>query len=650
MFRRSVRPLALAAAVLLAVSAPHAAEAPARVERGNLVLEGIPDAPAPVKDRLVQYNNVRSAAFHGFTPDGHVLITTRFGETAQVHEVAMPLGARQQLTFYGEPIASVGIRPDGSGTLVLRKDTGGDEFFQGYLRAPGSGVVTLFTEPGTRNESLTWTRDGRTAAWSVARSGKTEREVVVGDPSSPTDRSVVYTGPSGVGPIAWSPDQEYLLMGEYVSVTRSTRFLLELATQKVIGIPGVTTGGDVAYEGGAFTADGTAVYLITDGGQDRMRLVRVDLATGALAVIAEDPRWDIETFTLSKDGRTLAYSVNAGGVSQLHLFDTTKWRELSAPTLPSGVIGSLGFSEDGTRLGLSLGTPTIPGDVWVYELKRRLLTRWTDSELGGLDRTKLVEPTLVETKGFDGLPLPAWLYTPKGATKAPVIVQIHGGPEGQSRPTFSPSIQYWVNELGVAVLVPNVRGSTGYGRRYVSLDNGMLREDSVKDIGSWLDWIATQPTLDASRVISYGGSYGGYMSLACLTHYSDRLAGGVDIVGISSFVTFLNNTQGYRRDLRRAEYGDERDPAMRTHLDAISPLTNAAKITKPLFVIQGFNDPRVPWTEAEQIAAKVREQGVPVWYLMAKDEGHGFAKKSNRDFQREAETMFLAQVFGLKVE
>ena len=274
--------------------------------------------------------------------------------------------------------------------------------------------------------------------------------------------------------------------------------------------------------------------------------------------------------------------------------------------MPTGVIGSIGFAPDGRKLAMTLNSARSPSDTYVLELGRQPLaagelTRWTYSEVGGLDTDRFVAPKLVSYPTFDtvnGAPrqIPAFVYKPAGDGPFPVIISIHGGPEGQARATFSSTYQMWLAKLGAAVVVPNVRGSAGYGKTYVGLDNGFRREDSVRDIGALLDWIATQPDLDASRVAVYGGSYGGYMVLASSVHYSDRLRAAIDVVGISSFVTFLENTQDYRRDLRRAEYGDERDPEMRAHLQKISPLNNVDSISVPMFVVQGHNDPRVPVT------------------------------------------------------
>jgi dipeptidyl aminopeptidase/acylaminoacyl peptidase len=303
----------------------------------------------------------------------------------------------------------------------------------------------------------------------------------------------------------------------------------------------------------------------------------------------------------------------------------------------------MGWSADGKTLAVSLMTPASPGNIYTVDVASGKITRWTDTEVGGLDPSTFVMSELIEFESFDGLKVPAFIYKPEGDGPFPVVIRIHGGPESQALTWFSYTSQYEVNELGCAVIYPNVRGSSGYGKSYLKMDNGFLREDSVKDIGALLDWIAEQPDLDASRVGVTGGSYGGYMSLACLVHYSDRLRCGIDNVGISNFVTFLENTMDYRRDLRRVEYGDEQDPAMREHLLRISPTNNVDKINAPLLVMQGLNDPRVPATEAEQIVKAVRAKGKEAWFLLAKDEGHGFAKKFNADQSLYVSTMFWEQ-------
>lgn len=374
--------------------------------------------------------------------------------------------------------------------------------------------------------------------------------------------------------------------------------------------------------------------------------MEISLVDNAKRIVAEHA-WDVQAMALSPDSSIIAYTTNEGGISELYLIDAASGTRLPSPDLPTGIVGSVRFSPDGARIGFTHSSSASPGDAWTYDLGTRELVRWTQSEVGGLDTSRFRTPELISFESFDGLEVPAFVHRPPSDGPHPVIISIHGGPEAQARPGFSSTFQYWVHELGAAVVVPNVRGSAGYGNAYVNLDNVMLREDSVRDIGALLDWIATQPDLDENRVVVYGSSYGGYMVLASLVHYSDRLAGGVNIVGISNFVTFLENTAGYRQDLRRAEYGDERDPEVREFLESISPANHAHRITAPLFIIQGANDPRVPLSEAEQILAAVRAAGGDPWYLVALDEGHGFARRSNQDFQREAETMFLRDILGL---
>jgi dipeptidyl aminopeptidase/acylaminoacyl peptidase len=394
--------------------------------------------------------------------------------------------------------------------------------------------------------------------------------------------------------------------------------------------------------------------LLTDQGGEFTQLAWQSLEAAAdPVVVTTDIPWNVSDVAISKDRSRMAFAVNEGGTTALYLMDPRSREYRRVEGLPVGVASALEFSPDGSRLGLTLNTPQTPSDTFSLDLgkgplEHGKLVRWTYSEVGGLDTSTFVTPRLVRFPTFDevdGKPreIPAWVYTPPGDGPFPVVVSIHGGPESQARPYFSSTYQLWLRELGVAVVVPNVRGSSGYGKTYVALDNGFRREDSVRDIGALLDWIDAQPDLDAERVAVFGGSYGGYMVLASAVHYSDRLRAAVDIVGISSFVTFLENTQDYRRDLRRVEYGDERDPEMRAFLEKISPLNNVEKISIPMFVVQGQNDPRVPVTEAEQIVKALRENGHKVWYMNALNEGHGFRRKENRDIYQQATVLFFRE-------
>jgi dipeptidyl aminopeptidase/acylaminoacyl peptidase len=638
--------LAASAAVLAIVAAaPAFSQAVERREIGNQILENVPVAPPSIREGLARYQNARSASFGDWLPGGGMVITTRFGNTNQLHVVGAAGADRSQITFYDEPVSSPHVLPNGQ--ILFSKDTGGDEWFQLFLRGPDGKAVQL-TEAGARSGSPAWSKDGSTLVWSRAVKGSANYDVLMRDASGAI--TAIFKGEGQVSPLAVSPDGKTVLLGRYYSISESKRWLLDVATGKLTELNPPKKGAlKIAYVGGAFTPDGKSILLLSDEGSDFLRLVQIDLATGAKVNVSGERPWDVEDYALSDDGRILAYVVNEDGYSKLVVQDFRTRRALPQPELPAGVVGDLAFSPDAGKLGFSLATSTSVSDAWSWSVTDGKLERWTASELGGLDPKALATPELIRYPSFDKRSIPAFVYKPKLAAgqKAPVIIDIHGGPEGQSRPTFNPFHQHSVAELGAAVIVTNVRGSTGYGRAFHNLDNAEKREDSVKDIGALLDWIKTQPDLDPSRVVVYGQSYGGYMSLAVMTHYSDRLAGGVERYGISNFVSFLQNTEAYRRDLRRAEYGDERDAKMLKAFETISPLNNVGKITKPMLVMQGWNDPRVPKSESDQVVAKLREKGVETWYVQFKDEGHGFLKKANNDRRREVETQFLRKVLGL---
>ena len=631
---------AVLAAVALATAALAWAADVQRVERGMLVTENVPETPPALKDLLLQYQNVRGAAFADWTPDGKsILIATRFGDTAQLHRVDMPLGLRRQLTFFPEPVGGGTYRPDnGARTILYGKDRGGDENFQLYLMDEREGASTMFTDGKTRNGGSRFSDDGSLIAWSSVANGR-----------APKEPRVVLDEEGAWSPRAFSPDNTKLLVGKSVSVNESYLYLIDLKSGTRTQVN--PSSKQISYGSVAFSADGKSLYVVSDEDSEFSRLVRINLQDSAKTTLSGGINWDVDGFDITRDKKTIAYATNEAGISRVTIIDAASGAKMPAPDLPTSVFSGAGFSPDGTKLALSLSNAQTSGDVWVWDLKAKKLTRWTESEVGGIDPSTFLQPTLISWPTFDqvgGKPraITGFQYLPPGPGPHPVYISIHGGPESQSQPGFSSNVQMLVKKLGMAVILPNVRGSTGYGKTFVNLDNGRLREDSVKDIGALLDWIATQPNLDKNRVVVAGGSYGGYMSYAVMTHYSDRLAAGISVVGISNFVTFLNNTSGYRKDLRRVEYGDERDPEMAKFLQAISPLNNAQKIKKPMFIVQGLNDPRVPYTEAEQMLKAIRANGQEVWFMMAKDEGHGFAKKSNQNAQQEATVLFLQKIIG----
>lgn len=633
---------------------PAVADAERRAaNNGNLVMEDVPEIPVDIVDSLNRYQNVRSASFQTWSGDGKSLfINTRFGDVGQLHRVDMPMGARHQVTFYSEPVGEVARQPKGS-SLVFTRDAGGSEFSQIFLLDPAGGDAHMITDGESRNGAVIWDREGRRLAYQSTRRNGASNDIWLADPDNPAGSRVVLESPDGSwwGPAEFSRTGTRVLVTNYVSITDSRVNLLDLDTGNVTLLAGGTTNPSVNVPL-AFDDDNDGFWFITDRAGEFSVLAWQSLEEGAEPeYITKEIPWNVDGGAISHDRRRAAFTVNENGRTAVYLFDprTREYRRIDS--IPVGLVGGLEFSPDDARLAMTINTANSPSDTYVLELRAGALdyaelVRWTQSEVGGLDTTTFIEPELIEFPTFDevgGAPrkIPAWIYRPRGSGPFPVVVSIHGGPEGQARPAFTSTYQLWLEKLGVAVIVPNVRGSAGYGKTYVSLDNGFNREDSVKDIGALLDWIEVQPDLDQDRVAVFGGSYGGYMVLASAVHFSDRLRAAVDIVGISSFVTFLENTQDYRRDLRRVEYGDERDPEMRAHLEKISPVNNVEKIEVPLFVVQGENDPRVPVTESIQMVEALRQQGETVWYMNALNEGHGYRKKENRDIYQQATVLFL---------
>ena len=623
------------------------------VNSGQLILQDVPEIPTALAARLHQYQNTRSARFLGWTEDGKgMYIRTRFDDINQIHLVSEPGGARRQLTWFEDPTGQVERRSDGR-ELAFTMDRSGSEFDQIYLFDPETATTTLLTDGKSRNRVIRWSRDGKRLAYQSTRRNGSSNDIWIMDPDHPKDAELLFEASDGDwwGPTDFSEDGKYLLVQQYIKVTDSRIYLLDLNSREMRIVAG-NAENPTANRAAGFDRHGKGFYLVTNARGMAAELAWKSFQPGAeIEYISTRIPWDVSDFALSDDGRRAAFVTNEGGVSRLYLLNTRTRRYTLIDSMPLGLIFGLEFHPDNRRIAMSLNTARTPSDVFVMSLGRsatdaRSLRRWTSSEVGGLDTARFAEPELVHYPGFDTVGdetrrVPAFVYRPNGKGPHPVIIYIHGGPEGQYRPTFSGTFQMWIAELGAAIIAPNIRGSTGYDSEYVSLDNGYLREDAVKDIGALLDWIAAQPDLDQNRVAVYGGSYGGYMALASAVHYSDRLKAGVDVVGISNFVTFLENTEEYRRELRRREYGDERDPDMRAFLERISPLNNVDRIKLPLMVVQGQNDPRVPVTESEQIVAALRQRGQPVWYIKALNEGHGYDRKENQDVFQQAAILFL---------
>jgi dipeptidyl aminopeptidase/acylaminoacyl peptidase len=626
----------------LSFDAVASAQGPLLVPNDNLILEGVPPIPRSLEDQAARYTDFRAAAFADWHPaKAEMLILTRFADTSQVHHITKPGGARTQLTFEKDSIMGASYEPRHGKYFVFSKSAGGSERYQLYRYDFDRGTITRLTDGKSRNSSPHWGRKSGLIAYTSTRRNGADTDLYLMDPSDPkTDRLLHEFKGGGWAVLDWAPDDEQLLIGEYISINESHLHLYDLGRKTLTRISPASKE-PVAFLGGQFTGDGKHIYTITDKGAEFRYLAKLNPQDGSLdrAWPTTEAAYDVETFALSRDGNRLAVLVNDQGVGRLHVVGQ------SEVAVPPGSVLNLHWHPDGKRLALVSTSAQSPPDVYVLDMDRRSLERWTHSETGGLVTKDFVEPKLIQWKSFDDRPISGFLYAPPArfTGKRPVILDIHGGPEGQFRPRFLGRNNYYLNEKGIALIYPNVRGSSGFGKTFLTLDNGFKREDSYKDIGALLDWIKAQPELDAERIMVTGGSYGGHMTLAVATYFPERIRCSVDVVGISNLRTFLEHTESYRRDLRRVEYGDERDPKMRAFLDRIAPLTNAHKIKTPLFIVHGVNDPRVPLSEAEQIRDILHKQGTPVWFLAARDEGHGFAKKRNADFQFYATVRFVEQ-------
>ncbi len=636
--------LILAAILVVAAAAP--AQEPVIAPADNLIVDGAPKIPTSLAETAGRYGSYRSANLADWHPTKReMLIATRFGDTPQLHLVKMPGGTRQQLTFFADSVGSGRFHPNGGDYILFAKDVSGGEWYQLYRYDAATGNVTLLTDGKSRNLAGPWSSSGNQIAYmSTRRTGK-DTDLWVMNPSDPkTDHLLTQLVGGGWQPLDWSPDDKNILLEEELSINESYLWLVDTTTGEKTELTPRNTTEKVSYGDGRFRKDGKGIYFTTDKDSEFHRLAYLDLATKQPQYLTTSISWDVESFELTHDGKLIAFMTDEEGVSVLHVMNTSTKKVTRLPKLPTGVVGSLRWHKNGHELGFSLNNARGPGDVYSLDVASGKVERWTASETAA-KTDGFPEAELMRWKSFDGKMISGFLYKPpaKFTGKRPVLVVIHGGPEGQSQPTFLGRSNYFLNELGIALIYPNVRGSTGYGKSFSLMDNGFKRDDTYKDINALFDWIATQPGLDSERIAVTGGSYGGHMTLAVSTFYSGRIRCSVDIVGMSNLVTFLEHTEAYRRDLRRVEYGDERDPKMREFLEKIAPMNNIEKIKKPMFVIAGKNDPRVPVSESQQIADALQKQGTPVWLLIAKDEGHGYRKKPNQDFQFYATVEFLQE-------
>ena len=615
------------------------------VPNENLITENIAEIPKELANQVKKYAESRGASLAEIHPTkNEIIISTRFGSTAQFHRVSQPMGARTQITFFDEPVSGASYEPVKGEYLVYSKDIGGNEFGQLYKLDLKTLQSTLLTDGGrSQNGGVTWRKDGKGFYYSSTKRNGGDRDIYYMDPNNPkSDKLILQVKGGGWGISDISTDGQKLLIGEYVSANESHIWLLETTTGKLSEVTDRKSSG-IIQSGASFSDKKDEIWFLTDKDNEFERLATLNLNTKKVNYYTSKIPWSVENYNLSEDKKSIIFITNEAGLNKMYLMNATDKTYSAVKNIPIGLIGGASFTKDNLNIFFTQSTAQSASDIYKLILKTGIIQRWTESELGEMQQSDMSVPKFIEWKSFDNLKISGFYYpaAAKFTGKRPVLINIHGGPEGQSMASFLGSNNYYTNEMGVAIIFPNVRGSSGFGKTFIAKDNGFLREDSVKDIGALLDWIAQQPELDKDKIMIMGGSYGGYMTLATAYHYADKIKCSVDIVGISNFNTFLKNTEEYRRDLRRVEYGDERIPEMAAFFEKMAPLNNIDKIKKPMFIIQGTNDPRVPVTEATQMRDKLKANGNVVWYLEAKDEGHGFRKKANVDFQRLAVIRFM---------
>ena len=635
------RPGLLLAAILVGCVAPTLPHP------SNFIADAVPAVPASLAEEMDPYLNLGGAGFRGWDSRGRAaVVSTRIGSASHLHRMTEATGKRVALTRGTEPVKYGWFQPHGT-KLAYLSDRGGDENYQLHLKESSDlgAKPVLLTDGRSRNTDPRWSADGKRIAWASNRRNGKDSDILLVDVDAPSEVRTLIRGPSPAwSPTAWSPDGAWLLVRQSAGATSTRLHKADVATGRLTEV--TPRGGPNPYNHVRLAEGGRAAYALSTLGGDFQRPVRIDLAARTAKALESAPTWDCEELEVSEDGRRLAVIVNVDGRSELRCWELPSCKPLAAPSIRPGVISNLAFRPGSHEVGFTLNSEDSPSDAWSADLDTGALTRWTDRTSKPKVEVRPPESTTVRVRSFDGEQVPCLVYLPDAAKfpgRRPAMMIFHGGPEGQSRPGFRGGMLYYLDRLGVALIYPNVRGSSGYGRRYLDLDNGVRRGDAVKDVGPVLDWAARHPRIDASRIAAYGGSYGGFMCLAGMAEYGDRFRCGVDVVGVTNMVTMLEQTSDYRRASRRAEYGDERKPDVRAALEDVAPARRADRIRSPLLVIHGRNDPRVPVAEAQRIRDAVRSAGGDVWYLVAEDEGHGFSKKSNADHQARVTALFLQE-------
>ncbi|MGH8299210.1 MAG: prolyl oligopeptidase family serine peptidase [Steroidobacteraceae bacterium] len=608
---------------------------------GTLVFDGIPPVDATLASQVTRYEEWRQATFLDWLPDGSMLIATRFGRHEQVHRIASALGVRQQLTFGGGSVTEARAPRSRSGFVFVRGSGGYPQLYD-YA---GPGTIRPLTEGDYLHGSPLWAHDGKRVAFFGTDRNGVSYDIYVVNIAAGARPQLVVAGATGTWrPLDWSADDSKLLLLNSLSPDKSLLDVADVATGALtpVAVP------EARIIAASFAPDGVGYYLISDAQSNFEQLLYYNPITRATRRVSADVPWNVEEFAVSVGGHYVAYVVNDDGESQLTVLDTLRNLEFKPPGLQAGRIDNIRFDDSGQKLAFSYESARSPRDVYVYDVAQGTVQRWTHSEVGPLDPAGLATAQLVHYPTWDhfGLSrrtLSAYVYLPRGPSPCPVLIALPGGQglHSEFRPGWKPFIQFVVNDLGYAVIAPNVRGSSGYGKAFRALDGGMLRDDSVRDVGALLVWIGLQPGLDSHRVAIMGRDYGGFLALASLATYRDHLQGAIDVSGIADLVDFVGHSAAAERAQRVAELGNVQDTDMRAFLDRISPLEKVALIHRPVLVVQGLDAPGSRAANSQQLVWRLRSEGNQAWYLSATDAGNDFTTPADRQAYLETTAQFL---------
>lgn len=610
----------------------------------NLEVRGIPRVPASLAQQVKRYSGAYGLPVAGWHREKREVLLKGISSVSWVSRIRTPEAAPQTWLYLRESnIYDFYFQPQGK-YLVYNRDVNGNEAFQMYGYDLEKRTGTLLTDGKSRSTEPIWSRAGAQIVYSSSPLGNNGVNLNLVNPFDPTSNRILVTSTGNyLKAYDWSPDDASVVYCEFIGNTHSRLWVVEIASGKTQWL---TPSKEVAYYGEPqFSADGKGIYVITDRDADVRRLAYLDLATRKFSYPTDEIKWNVEEFRLSNDGKKLAIIVNEAGLSRLSILDLESKQKKAMTDVPDGILSDLHWHSNSVDLAFNVKSSRTPNDVYSVDVKDGKVSLWASSTKADIATETIRTPEAIQWKSFDGKLISGFLTRPPSSFRGrrPVIIDLHGGPTEQYRPTYAEEDNFFLHEFGIVKIYPNVRGSSGFGKTFQALDDGLKREDAVKDVGALLDWIKTQPDLDAERVLVQGASYGGYLALSVATHYSHRLRAVISDSGMTNLATFLARTEGWRRDLRRAEFGDEREAKTKAYLERIAPLQNAQNIKCPVLVIQGKNDPRVPVSEAEAFVQKLQQKKMPVWYLLGKNEGHGFADAANREFQLYTSILFVQE-------